>query len=201
MHRIRGKLTYANVISTLCLMLVVGGGSAYATSKLLPRNSVGPRQLKKGAVTPAKLSAKAKVTLTGAVGATGPAGPKGEPGPATTVLASGHTETGAWAVSGGMPNFLVEAIDFYPTLPGPVPVADESFLVEGASSTACPAPGRAAPGHLCVYETLGSSTEFLSFQSPTDPSSHSADPAGVILYLRPEATSAATRGTWSYSAP
>lgn len=41
---------------------------------MLPKNSVGPRQLKKGAVTPVKLSAAARATLVG------PAGPKGGTG-------------------------------------------------------------------------------------------------------------------------
>jgi hypothetical protein len=51
---------------------------------MLPKNSVGTKQLAKEAVTPAKLSKAAKKTLTGATGATGatgPQGPKGEIGP------------------------------------------------------------------------------------------------------------------------
>jgi hypothetical protein len=44
----RPKLTYANVVSTLCLFILLGGG-AYAAVKL-PKNSVGTKQLKKGAV-------------------------------------------------------------------------------------------------------------------------------------------------------
>lgn len=48
MDRIRRRLTYANVISTLCLFLLLGGG-AYAAIRL-PRNSVGSRQLKPKAV-------------------------------------------------------------------------------------------------------------------------------------------------------
>jgi hypothetical protein len=85
MMRLRGRLTYSNVISTLCLILLVGGGTAYAATQL-PRNSVGAAQLKKGAVTPAKLSGGAKAALTapqgneGPRGATGPQGPKGDAG-------------------------------------------------------------------------------------------------------------------------
>lgn len=45
----RGKLTYANVVSTLALFLGLGGVS-YATI-VLPANSVGTRQLRAGAVT------------------------------------------------------------------------------------------------------------------------------------------------------
>jgi hypothetical protein len=89
MRRLRAKLTYANVISTLCLVLLVAGGTAYAATKL-PKNSVGARQLKKGAVTAAKLSKSAAATLTGPrgpqgakgeIGPTGSAGQRGEQGP------------------------------------------------------------------------------------------------------------------------
>lgn len=51
---LRGKLTYANVVSTLCLFLLVGGGSAFAATQLA-KNSVGSKQLKKNAVTTAKI--------------------------------------------------------------------------------------------------------------------------------------------------
>ena len=82
MKRLSGTLTYANVISTLCLVLLVGGGTAYAATKMLPKNSVGTNQIKWGAVTPAKLSAASKATLTGAVGPVGPVGSTGPKGPA-----------------------------------------------------------------------------------------------------------------------
>lgn len=45
---IRGRLTYANVVSTLCLFLLLGGG-AYAAANL-KKDSVGSKQLKAGAV-------------------------------------------------------------------------------------------------------------------------------------------------------
>jgi hypothetical protein len=77
MHRIRGTFRYANVVSTLCLVLLLGGGTAYAASQLVPKQSVGSAQIKKGAVTPGKLSSAAKDAMTGA---TGPEGPKGDSG-------------------------------------------------------------------------------------------------------------------------
>jgi hypothetical protein len=86
MRRIRGKLSYANLTSTLCLFLLLGGGTAYAASHL-GKNSVGAKQLKKGAVTPAKLAKASKQALsgprgaTGAPGAPGPKGDRGEVGP------------------------------------------------------------------------------------------------------------------------
>jgi hypothetical protein len=90
MKRLRGKLTYSNVISTLCLLLLLGGGTAWAATSL-PRNSVGVKQIKegavtaakirKGAVTPVKLSAAARTALIGPQGPVGLQGPKGERGP------------------------------------------------------------------------------------------------------------------------
>jgi hypothetical protein len=81
MHRIRGTFGYANVVSTLCLVLLLGGGTAYAATQLLPKNSVGTAQIKQGAVTPAKLSPAAKRSMTGPQGQKGGPGPKGEIGP------------------------------------------------------------------------------------------------------------------------
>jgi hypothetical protein len=78
MKLVRGNLTFANVIALIALFVALGG-SAYAATQL-PKNSVGPKQIKKAAVTPAKLSAAAKSTLTGAAGAAGPQGPKGDTG-------------------------------------------------------------------------------------------------------------------------
>lgn len=51
---LRGKLTYANAVSSLCLFLLLGGGAAVAASQLA-KNSVGPKQLKKNAVTTVKI--------------------------------------------------------------------------------------------------------------------------------------------------
>lgn len=78
----RGKLTYANVISTLCLFLLLGGGTAYAASQL-GKESVDTAQLAREAVTPAKLSKASKAALSGpegSKGATGAQGPKGDVG-------------------------------------------------------------------------------------------------------------------------
>jgi hypothetical protein len=75
---LRSKLTYANVMVTILAFCVLGGGTALAASQLVPKDSVGTAQIKKGAVTPGKLSSSAKDAMTGAVG---PSGPKGDTGP------------------------------------------------------------------------------------------------------------------------
>jgi hypothetical protein len=58
---LRDRLTYSNVMSTLCFFLLVSGGAAYAAAHL-GKNSVGTRQLKKNSVTGRKVKDK---TLTG----------------------------------------------------------------------------------------------------------------------------------------
>lgn len=61
MKQIRKRLTYANVMSSLAVFLVLGGGAAFAANQL-GRNSVGSKQLKRNAVTAAKIKKKAVTT-------------------------------------------------------------------------------------------------------------------------------------------
>lgn len=78
------RLSYANVVSTLALVLAMSG-SAYAVTQL-PKESVGTRQLKVGAVTPLKLSSqtlrliKQYALTAAAIGPAGPVGPRGPQG-------------------------------------------------------------------------------------------------------------------------
>jgi hypothetical protein len=53
---VRNRLTYSNVIGTMALFIALGG---VAVAAGLPRNSVGPKQLKRGAVTSAKIRRQA----------------------------------------------------------------------------------------------------------------------------------------------
>jgi hypothetical protein len=87
LKQIRKRLTYANVMSSLAVFLVLGGATAFAA---LSKNSVGPQQLKKNAVTAAKIKNEAvtgtkikKGSLLSTAFASGqlPAGPKGDTGP------------------------------------------------------------------------------------------------------------------------
>jgi hypothetical protein len=54
MRDLRSRLTYANVISTIALVIALGAGSAFAAGQLAPK-SVGSRQLRPGAVTADKI--------------------------------------------------------------------------------------------------------------------------------------------------
>jgi hypothetical protein len=90
-QRIRAKLSYANLVSTLCLFLLLSGGVAYAASQLA-KNSVGTKQLKNNSVTGAKIkdgslqtvdfgAGQIPVGATGLPGATGERGAVGPAGP------------------------------------------------------------------------------------------------------------------------
>jgi hypothetical protein len=90
LKQIGKRLTYANVMSTIAVFLLIGGGAAFAASKL-PKNSVGGKQLRNNAVTSPKVKdhsllakdfkagqlPKGPKGLTGAQGPAGPQGPAG----------------------------------------------------------------------------------------------------------------------------
>jgi hypothetical protein len=65
---LRRHLTYANVASSLALLLALGTSGAYAASQLAPR-SVGERQLRPGAVTAQKIRKNAVTAAKIASGA------------------------------------------------------------------------------------------------------------------------------------
>jgi hypothetical protein len=82
--RKKTKLTYANVVGTLALGLVLAGGTAFAAQKLV----TSPSQVARGVITngkvkPGTLQADrlSPDALAALEGAQGPAGPEGEPGP------------------------------------------------------------------------------------------------------------------------
>jgi hypothetical protein len=90
LKQIRKRLTYANVMSSLAVFLVLGGGAALAASQL-GKNTVGTKQLKKNAVTSPKVkngslqatdfaAGQLPAAAKGATGPTGPAGAKGATG-------------------------------------------------------------------------------------------------------------------------
>jgi hypothetical protein len=94
--KVRSRLTYANVVSTLCLFLLIGGGGAYAAVSL-GKGVVKGRNIAKNAVTSSKVKdssllardfargqlpkgEKGDTGARGAPGANGEPGAKGDPG-------------------------------------------------------------------------------------------------------------------------
>jgi hypothetical protein len=223
--RLRRKLTYANVVASLALALALAGGTAYAATQVLPKNSVGTKQLKNGAVTKAKIApgvlgmgagATGPAGEQGATGATGPAGgpgSSGTPGAPGTIagpLPSGESEQGqfvAFADPGTPPaSSLTElgVIDFpIPLAADPIPV----YVAFGTPpSTECPGPAdepTAAPGYLCVYELGSINAEFTGFRTLLT-EAH-ASRFGTSVAFKFENTISGQQlnagGTWAVTAP
>jgi hypothetical protein len=99
----RPRLTYANVVSTLCLFLALGGGAWAAKTKLLPKNSVGTVQLKNGAVTGPKVQdgsltgADVQASTLGTVPKAASAESATNAGHATSADSAGHAATAGHA--------------------------------------------------------------------------------------------------------
>lgn len=56
--RVSSRFTYANVVSSLALVIAVGGSGAVVASAALPKNSVGSAQIKNGQVKTPDLGKK-----------------------------------------------------------------------------------------------------------------------------------------------
>jgi hypothetical protein len=103
LKQIRKQFTYANVMSSIAVFLLLGGGAAIAAGGL-GKNTVGSKQLKKNAVTAVKVK---DGSLLGAdfapgqlpAGATGPAGPAG---PATNNSVTSASVLDDTAPGGGL---------------------------------------------------------------------------------------------------
>ena len=102
-------------LALLALFLALGGTSVAATNALLPNNSVGTAQLKKGAVTKKKIAPKTLKQLKGnkgaqgLPGAQGPQGPQGPAGAAGAPGAPGAPGTArAYALVDRVPSLAID---------------------------------------------------------------------------------------------
>ncbi len=88
----RRRLTYANVTSTIALIIAISGGTAFAASHLITG-----KQIAKGTITAANIKSRSLLSAdfkkgqipAGARGATGPQGPAGAAGAAGSAIAYG----------------------------------------------------------------------------------------------------------------
>ncbi len=88
----RRRLTYANVVATLALLIAVSGGTAYAASHLIKGSQIAKGTISGANIKKATLTSKlfAKGTLkTGPAGPAGAPGTPGAPGAAGTAIAYG----------------------------------------------------------------------------------------------------------------
>ncbi len=194
MRHIRTRLTYANVMSSIAVFLVLGGAAFAATQ--LPKNSVGTKQLKKNAVNSAKVknnsltgadiklsslgtvpSATNATHATSADSATNASSAKAAASP--QALASGQTETGVYYTitpDNGSTNFFGVQISFtFPLNFTPVKsgAGQNIWYIEIGSTPPSQCPGtadnpQARPGNVCIYENLytGSGVRFVDGAEP-----------------------------------
>jgi len=131
-RRLVRKLTYANVVATLALMIAISGGTALAashliTGKQIARGTISATNIKKHTLT-SSLFKKGTIRrgATGATGATGPAGPTGPAGTSAVSAYGTITTNGS-----GNPQF-------------------ESGVTAGFSSVYAP-----STGYLCIPAPAG----------------------------------------------
>lgn len=170
----RERLTYANVMATIAVFGVLGGG-AYAagigkddvTSKQIKAGAVKSAELAKNAVTSPKVEDGSLSSQDFAAGQL-PAGPQGIEGPAgrsaLTPLRSGETMTGLYFLSaaGSGPSSALATVNFPLRAPEPVDsrhvVIAGNDTVTGDGCTGTAAAPVAAPGYVCLYFLNATST-------------------------------------------
>jgi hypothetical protein len=209
------RLTFANVIAVIALFVALGGG-AYAATRL-PARSVGTAQLKKGAVTRAKIApttlvelsrGSSAVSIAGPRGADGAAGLAGPPGPAGAVgppgasggvggvLPSGSTLVGTYVTDGEMG---VDAISFGYRLSTNL----KTGFVNAIGDPHCPgtvSEPAADAGYFCLYQVEGnviaSTIHLRDLGTKVD---GRTGLTGVMVY--PQFNTGHSAGTWALTAP
>lgn len=173
-RRVRPHLTFANVMATIAVFAVLGGG-AYAATQL-PRNSVGTKQIRNGSVTKRKLSRGVRRALRrpGPRGATGPQGPQGAngsqgpqgelglqgpPGPTGNLGPTGPT--GPTGPEGAEPPDPPEPPEPAPSLP-PGGTLESGTTLRGAVATSTEQASSGASGS-------GNAVSFGGYQLPSRP--------------------------------
>jgi hypothetical protein len=216
------RLTYANVMSSIAVFVVMGGGAYAATT--VAKNSVGTSQLKANAVNAAKVKdgsllakdfkagqlpagpqgqagATGPAGATGAAGAAGAAGAKGDPGDPTAPAVSGDTYAGQLSVI--LPvaqSFVVTGATFPRPLPVGVATPSADYRAGAAPDANCPAIGTAATaGVICIY---GYSTNSVSSADLSGGSGGLNKRFGFSLdVFRTGVTSGWFIASWAYKVP
>jgi hypothetical protein len=214
--RLRNGLSYSNVMASIAVFLALGGG-AYALT--VPRNSVGPKQLKKNAVSASKIRAGAVTSVkvknrsllatdfkrgalpSGPAGPPGPQGPQGLAGPITGTLPSGVTLRGSYGIGARSTATGLQApISYGLALPGDP--ATHYVSIVGPAPPQCPGnvnDPQALPGNLCVYEYVASGITSVVIDYPAG--TGSARFGVSVQGGTAGSVDAILRGTWAVTAP
>jgi Collagen triple helix repeat (20 copies) len=158
----RRRLTYANVASTIALVLAMSGGAFAAGHYLInSTKQINPKVLHKlhgargarGVAGPS--GAVGPQGIEGREGRRGSSGPPGEPGfSALAQLPTGRTESGDFAVSTNAATAgetVQTAITFSIPLSIPFTAERVEFTTAKTSAEHCTVPGTASRGFVCIY--------------------------------------------------
>jgi hypothetical protein len=216
---LRGIAAYVrrHHIALLALFFALGGTAVAASNSLLPKNSVGSKQVINGSLAKADLSGKAVKALKGnkgargIPGAAGPQGPQGAQGPQGVqgpegpfpagTLPAGKTVRGAFAISdvAAAPGANARDGSSYIFAFATAPTV---HYVAAATAPPAQCPGtvanpQAASGNLCIYEDLRTNAAAPSIFNPENANTGSGKTG---FYLRLTATAAGefrVDGTWA----
>jgi hypothetical protein len=196
MKRFVPRLTYANVVATLALVIAVGGASAFAASKL-PKNSVGTKQIKKEAITAVKIKNGA---VTGAK---------------VQMSSLGTVPTASNAAHASSADNAANAVNADNALNAQTVGGKSATQIAAASKLSCP-PGTAMATGLCFETTerpaknweeallecalagmsLPSATELVSYEASTGEETLPPNEwAGGVSYANPGTYGLAIRAT------
>ena len=175
----RFRLTYANVVSTMALILALGGGAYAATSQGTAATSKTQRLAAPAVITTAKLM-------------------RGQ-------TERGVFDVGGMETTGATPDGQLGAVSFaYPLSFVP----KGQILNPKQKTKACPGTvGRptAKPGHLCIYEGGNWNINSVAFLDPRTQGSVGITALGFVLIATPYVAGGSYsfdwHGTWAVTAP
>lgn len=214
MRPLHPRLTYANVMSTIAVFIVLGGTGLAVTK--LPKNSVGRAQIRANAIDSSRVrngsllaaDFKAGQLPQGPRGVQGSQGPQGAPGPLAQTVPTGVTIRGTW----GFRTHIAAGQTFGIAVSFPVAAPTEpipEIVPAGIVTTNCPGTGAdptAAPGHLCVYrrfsqnivngatritDAAGTTNRATRFGFGVEDTAAGSSGVGTVI----------DGGTWAYTAP
>lgn len=198
MKQLRKRITYANVMSSIAVFLVLGGGAAIAAG--LAKNSVGTKQLKKNAVTSAKIKKNAVTTPKIKNGAV--TGAKINLGSLGTVPNAAHANTANTATNAGNANTvggLTVKKFYYSTDSNPTPVTVLSLgglnIVANCAGATLEAVATTSVNDVTIHSggTIIGSEPFYEETDDLD--------AGETFDFTASASSDSNQGTLSYVTP
>jgi hypothetical protein len=173
-------------------------GSAHIYAKK-PKCKKGESKLSWNSVGPA--GRNGLNGLNGLNGKNGANGANGADLTTQTPLASGQSESGAFAVADGesKTGYAAEGITFSQPLPAGIAENHVVYNTVGTTTPQCPGPGKAAAGFVCLYESESSGMTFLLTRNFAL-TLNAADPSGFAIFWTANASSGYAAGTWTVTA-